>query len=370
MRQNLLLHSLLYLAASIGFSEATCNNSDNCAKAVRGAASNKADCSSFMAATYVVSTVTSTVTARAGSGNQEDAEAESEPVTKTVVEKAMVKQKPNRFRRGVPPGANIVTATAIPNGVRDECTVASQYASACACWGITKSTVTVSAITVTVTKTAAKAAVRPQDDDEESTTIVATTTVTGPPITTHTLAAAYKAPPKCTREEELCDGACKNLHNDCEHCGDCGIKCKKGAVCVNGVCSEPACKGVAAWGCRDKKMPGCNGQPGEDCFCVQSGKVGFCATYATLPMCPEAMECTKDEECPITEICGYIACCGKKRICIAPHGSAGDVDGLATCGNGVAPSRLFRKTKSRNSAKPDSKSQSEPTPESEEEEED
>ncbi|KAF3924828.1 hypothetical protein ABW21_db0203153 [Orbilia brochopaga] len=352
MRHNILLQSLLCLAAGIGFCEAKCN-SDGCATVVQGivernAASlsqKKADCSSFMAATSVISSTTTTVTVTATGGG--DAEDDDSTMTKTVTQKAMLKQRPNRFRRR--DEADIIHPTAVPEYAQDACSASSQYASACSCWGIAQTTVTVKTLAITVTKTITAT----PDTDDNSSTVTKTATVTASPKAAE---PSYDSePPKCKREERMCSGACKNVYNDCEHCGACGIQCKKGAVCVNGVCSEPTCKGIKPWECNGKNRPGCNGQLGEDCFCLHSGDVGFCATYMTLPICEESQSCKADSECPLGKICGSLACCGN-RVCIEPHG----LGAMKTCGNPISPSRLFRKTKARKSAEPNPVSESEP----------
>ncbi|KAK6341242.1 hypothetical protein TWF696_008328 [Orbilia brochopaga] len=363
MRQNLLLHSLLYLAAGIRFSDATskCDSSDDCVGFVMGIteknaanlSSRRSDCSSFMAATSVLSTTTTTVTITAeASAQAEEAETQTRTATKTVTEEGIVEQRPNRFRRGMTPAANIIKPSAIPKQASSFCSASSDYASACSCWGITKSTVTAKALTITITKTVTAKPYEADADDISTVikTLTVTTTATPAPKKVKVVEKEYKKEkPHCLRDELLCSGACRDVYSDCEHCGACGVKCKKGAVCVNGVCSEPACKGVEPWGCNGKNRPGCNGQPGEDCFCLHSGEVGFCATYMTLPICPEAQVCKADKECPLGQICGSVACCGKKRICVEPHG----LGAMKTCGNSVTPSRLFRKTKARRSADPD-----------------
>ncbi|EWC47019.1 hypothetical protein DRE_03781 [Drechslerella stenobrocha 248] len=349
MRQSLILRSLLCLAAAIGSCEAKCKNNDSCANAVRGTLEGdtyaadvdqrRAECQSFLAVQNVM--VTNTITAYKTVAPKAQTEEEEDLTIATTVDvtKQILKTKtvaPVEKRSIDDDDVSPSATTDIPDYARSHCSKPSQYASACSCWGSANPTVITTKATITVTATSTKTVQtkkkkRPTVTEEITVEITKTSTVTKAAPTT-------KVVRKCTSPtENLCGSTCKDIFTDGGNCGACGVKCKKDAVCINGVCSEPACKGVAAWECDAKSRRGCNGQPDDDCFCMHTkGGVGFCTTFSTLPIYPEAQWCTSHEDCPFRQVCGSIACYGKRRICVEPHGLQ------SSCGNSGAPSRLFR----------------------------
>ncbi|KAK6358364.1 hypothetical protein TWF730_007705 [Orbilia blumenaviensis] len=174
------------------------------------------------------------------------------------------------------------------------CSGSVRYSSACSCWGIRAGSASPSTETEVVTKT--------------TTSVVQITAV------------VKKMSIVCSKTQEKCGETCKNVFTDTKNCGACDVKCKDGASCIHGVCTEPACEGVGEWQCNNESKKGCNGGTDHETFCMKGVKGSFCTSFANLPLCPrtEADGCKSDDECGKGQICGHIACCGW-NICIKPH---------------------------------------------------
>ncbi|KAK6519693.1 hypothetical protein TWF281_003512 [Arthrobotrys megalospora] len=378
-----LVHSLLYLAAGIQFADAytyKCN-ADNCARGVTGTAvavpitQRRADCSKFMGAsgpdvetitktvmntvkvTKTVGTRTETITAdseaeeTAPAGKKkaddevgkEEKPADDDTAKDTTDDAKDVDDTPapdeakeDKLRRraaygdyGAPeeekpapattpaPKPATTSAPSIPN-YASYCSGTVKYSSACSCWGITKGVASPTTETSTVTKTTTQ--------------------------TVEVTAVVQKAAVVCSKTQEKCSGTCKNVFTDTKNCGACDVKCKDGASCVNGVCTDPDCDDVEEWKCDNKSKKGCNGASDDETFCMKGEKSSFCTSFANLPLCPKKKEdgCTSDEECGKGRICGHIACCGW-NICVRPH----HPDPIGGSANKASADRLFKSRKEK-----------------------
>ncbi|RVD85702.1 uncharacterized protein DFL_004013 [Arthrobotrys flagrans] len=354
------VHSFLYLAAAgIKFADAYLYaagcNADNCARGVTGTAvkvpmsDRIADCSKFMGAmgpapVTITNTVVKTITASSTVGTKTETvtasaeEPEETPAAKDDAKDSKddakddddVDEKKNKLRRRygdygaekeekpaptttpAPKPAATTSAAAIP-GYASYCSGAVRYSSACSCWGIKSGSAAPTTETVVVTQT--------------TTSIVKFTAV------------VQKAAVVCSKTQEKCGGTCKNVFTDVKNCGACDAKCKDGATCVNGVCSDPSCDDVKEWQCDNESKKGCNGAGNDETFCMKGIKASFCTSFANLPLCPKKEEdgCKTDADCTKGEVCGHIACCGW-NICIKPHYP--DASGSS---NKASASRLFKR---------------------------
>jgi hypothetical protein len=47
---------------------------------------------------------------------------------------------------------------------------------------------------------------------------------------------------QCVNATTCCDGSCRDLKTDRAHCGACGVACRDGQMCCNGMCGTGACR--------------------------------------------------------------------------------------------------------------------------------
>ncbi|KAK6348302.1 hypothetical protein TWF718_006106 [Orbilia javanica] len=320
------IQSFLYLAAAgIKSAEAYGCNADNCARAITGTAVKipmsvrQADCSKFMGAmgaapVVVTSTTVSTIVTTSTAGTKTETvteEEEEQPVSRASDDKGKLRRRygdsPEEEEKPAVAAATTTTTTtptvapkpastsaeAIPS-YASACGGPARYSSVCNCWGIKEGAAAATTTTVVVTQT--------------TTSVVKFTAV------------VQKLAVVCSKTQEKCDGTCKNIFTDVSNCGACGVKCKDGATCVNGVCSDPSCNDVAEWQCDNLSKEGCNGASEHETFCMKGIKASFCTSFANLPLCPQKEEdgCKTDADCTKGQVCGHIACCGW-NICIKPH---------------------------------------------------
>ncbi|KAK6501639.1 hypothetical protein TWF481_009472 [Arthrobotrys musiformis] len=316
---------------------------DNCARGVTGTAvkvamaSRIADCSKFMGAmgpapVTVTNTIMKTVTTSTTVGTKTEtvtaSGAAEEPEETAAASKAEKADTDKKLRRrygyeadkdGKPAVATTAATTAaavvinIP-AYASHCSGAVRYSSVCSCWGIKKGTAAPTTETEVVTKT--------------TTEVIKVTAV------------VQKAAVVCSKTQEKCGETCKNVFTDVKNCGACDKKCKDGATCVNGVCSEPACDDVKEWQCDNESKKGCNGASGDETFCMKGTKASFCTSFANLPLCPKEEKdgCKTDADCGKGQVCGHIACCGW-NICIKPH----HPDATGGSYNKASTRRLFKR---------------------------
>ncbi|KAK6517932.1 hypothetical protein TWF506_005104 [Arthrobotrys conoides] len=378
------IHSFLYLAAGIRFADAyvyaaKCN-ADNCARAITGTGGKIAltqramDCSKFMGAmgpapvtakkvvmktitvSSTVGTRTETVTvgqeepeetaaaknaakdskddAKDGKDAKDDAKDDAAKDTtadaKDKDDTPAADEAKDKLRRRygeysaekeeqkpapatTPAPTTTTTSAAKYPEYASHCSGTMRYSSACSCWGIQKGNAAPTTETVVVT---------------ETTTEVAKIT-----------AVVKKTAVICSKTQEKCGETCKNVFTDVKNCGACNVKCTEGSVCVNGVCSHPACNDVKEWQCDNESKKGCNGAGDHETFCMKGTKASFCTSFANLPLCPKKEEdgCKTDADCGKGQVCGHIACCGW-NICIKPHYP--DASGSP---NKASSNRLFKR---------------------------
>lgn len=144
-----------------------------------------------------------------------------------------------------------------------------------------------------------------------------------------------------------CDGQCRNLETDRNHCGNCGDACSKGRICVGGVCSGTPDAGqgdagtgectenadcadtyicyqlscVCIWPCKSCKV---DTTCGVGSSCID----GFCIPDSSV-------ECSIDGDCNRVQSCQENRCvndrscqvngdCGTKAVCVNGICEAGD----------------------------------------------
>ncbi len=82
--------------------------------------------------------------------------------------------------------------------------------------------------------------------------------------------------PLCEDGLEACDGVCRDLRRDEDHCGGCDTPCDGDDVCEDGICTEPACdRTLSPFGGGD----GTEDDPYLICSAVQLNRVGASNDY-------------------------------------------------------------------------------------------
>ncbi|KAK6535345.1 hypothetical protein TWF694_001807 [Orbilia ellipsospora] len=311
-----LFQLLVLLAHGISVARASCA-ANNCIRAVTGTAnknpdvtSRKNDCSSAQRVTTSSSTATvtfyQTITAQTlvlTATTTLTVFSGTFTFHPTLAPTLKIRGEEDKFQ------LEARAPTAVPK-YATACTNVAQYLSACSCWGVTATTITVPAATV-------------------STTITITATFTS--ISTSTITSILPATTVigCPVGQDQCSDGCKDLRRDPNNCGFCGVSCPDG-VCGNGYCSNPACTDVVR--CNDPKT--CTGFDGS-CACMEGVSGNFCGTF--YGSCFASPKCTVDTDCPADGRCVTPTgtCCGVS-ICyrVGPRGGI--------CDNPHILSRVFR----------------------------
>ena len=139
----------------------------------------------------------------------------------------------------------------------------------------------------------------------------------------------------CAADETECGGQCVDLTNDRENCGDCGVYCGAGGICVNGSCELGCEAGLTecANSCADltsdpENCGDCGVECGPDSICVNAS--------CELDCEPGLTEC--DDSCvDLTsdpENCGDCGVeCEADSICVNASCELDCAPGLTECGD-------------------------------------
>ena len=112
----------------------------------------------------------------------------------------------------------------------------------------------------------------------------------------------------CAENETYCSQECVSLQNDTQNCGECGVRCAALAPCENGTCGcsfgKPRCTGV------------CCGHTQECCH-------GVCLESDDLHCGDECVQCSSVESCvngscvcgETREPCGQFCCDNASELC-------------------------------------------------------
>lgn len=135
-------------------------------------------------------------------------------------------------------------------------------------------------------------------------------------------AAAKKAPTICAGDQTLCHNKCVDTATDEKHCGDCGVKCRHGEVCLAGDCVEAGSTICSANVCTAAEQC-CNVVPlGGGVCCAKDDR---CCTlpHGGNTCCPKDTICCSGDCCTADEQCCGGYCCPKGSQCCTNAPSSG-----------------------------------------------
>ena len=127
----------------------------------------------------------------------------------------------------------------------------------------------------------------------------------------------------CQGDAACCRGACKDTKTDRNHCGGCGQVCARGDVCLGGMCCQEGSKLINGECCPPAGICGdvcC--AAGEACVIAPGGTPRCCPPRRICGQvcCSVRQECVGNACCPVSRICntpaGPVVCCAEGEVCV------------------------------------------------------